>query len=215
MVFRRRKRIKIFLAFALVITIFAAVYFQRNVTQIILSVSEATIRSATVSAVNNAVGYTLSGCSYADLILINYDGAGNVTSIVTNSVKINRIARETASLTQKNLQKLGEDGIDVPLGAFTGIESLAGFGQKVNIKIIPIANVNCTFSSAFVQAGVNQTKHSLYLEVVSQISIILPDRKREIVSSSQVLMCESVIVGNIPNAYLQGGLGGGSVLVPD
>jgi sporulation protein YunB len=139
-----------------------------------------------------------------------------VTSITTNSLKINRIARDTAYLSQENLNKMSAEGIMVPIGALTGIEALAGFGQKINIKIIPISNVECRFVSKFEEAGINQTKHSLYLELVSDISIILPSKSTNLASTTEVLICESVIVGKIPDTYLQTSLLSGthSLLVP-
>lgn len=103
----------------------------------------------------------------------------------------------------------------VPLGALTGIEALAGFGQKINIKIIPISNVECRFVSKFRQAGINQTLHSLYLEIVSDISIILPSKSTNLASTIEVLICESIITGKIPDTYLQASLAGSdSALVP-
>lgn len=103
----------------------------------------------------------------------------------------------------------------VPIGALTGVEALAGFGHKINIKIIPISNVECRFVSKFTDAGINQTKHSLYLEIVSDISIILPDKTSNLASTIEVLICESVIAGKIPDAYLQASLAGaGGALVP-
>ena len=143
-----------------------------------------------------------------------YDADGNVSTITTDSLKINRIARDTAYLSQENLTKMSAEGIQVPLGAFTGIEALAGFGAKVNIKIIPISNVECRFVSKFEEAGINQTKHSLYLEIVSDISIIMPSRTSNLASTIEVLICESIINGKIPDAYLQASVAGGGALVP-
>ena len=192
------------------------VYFQRNVTKVLISISEATIRSITTVAVNDAIYYTLNDTMrYEDLITIDRDEGGNVTSITTDSLKINRIARDTAYLSQENLNKMSAEGILVPIGALTGIEALAGFGQKINIKIIPISNVECRFVSKFTQAGINQTKHSLYLEIVSDISIIMPSKSTNLASTIEVLICESVITGKIPDVYLQGSFSGYSgALVP-
>lgn len=191
-------------------------YFQRNVTKVLISISEATIRSITTVAVNDAIYYTLNDTMrYEDLITIERDEGGNVTSITTDSLKINRIARDTAYLSQENLNKMSEEGILVPIGALTGIEALAGFGQKINIKIIPISNVECRFVSKFTDAGINQTKHSLYLEIVSDISIIMPSKSTNLASTTEVLICESVITGKIPEVYLQGSFSGHSgALVP-
>lgn len=192
------------------------IYFQRNVTRVLISISEATIRSITTVAVNDAIYYTLNdSMRYEDLIHIERDDVGNISSITTDSLKINRIARDTAYLSQENLNKMSADGIQVPIGALTGIEALAGFGTKINIKIIPISNVECRFVSKFEEAGINQTKHSLYLNIISDISIILPSRSTNLASTTEVLICESVIAGKIPDTYLQATLvGSDGALVP-
>lgn len=217
---KRKKRVKltrlkviVFIISVLVIAL--ALVTMRNVTRILISISEATIRSVTTVAVNDAIYYTLNdSVRYEDLITITYDNEGNVSTITTDSLKINRIARDTAYLSQENLTRMSAEGIMVPVGALTGIKALAGFGEKINIKIIPISNVECRFVSKFVDAGINQTKHSLYLEIVSDISIIMPTETKNLASTIEVLICESVINGKIPDTYLQAGLIGGHALIP-
>ena len=213
---RKHKRLKIIIAVTGLLVIGALVFFLSNVTNVLISISEATIRSITTVAVNDAIYYTLNdNLRYEDLIAIKYDDTGNVSTITTDSLKINRIARDTAYLSQENLNRMSQEGIQVPLGALTGLEALAGFGQKINVKIIPISNVECRFVSKFVEAGINQTKHSIYLEIVSDISIILPNKTSNLGSTIEVLICESVITGKIPDTYLQASLaGGGASLVP-
>ncbi len=213
---KKFRRFKILLLILCILVVGVLLYFQRNVTRVLISISEATIRSITTVAVNDAIYYTLNDVNrYDDLIAIERDADGNVTSITTDSLKINRIARDTAYLSQENLTKMSAEGIQVPLGALTGIEALAGFGTKINIKIIPISNVECRFVSKFTDAGINQTKHSLYLEIVSDISIILPSKSTNLASTIEVLICESVITGKIPDTYLQASLiGSDGVLVP-
>ena len=213
---KKFRRFKILLLILCILVVGVLLYFQRNVTRVLISISEATSRSITTVAVNDAIYYTLNDVNrYDDLIAIERDADGNVTSITTDSLKINRIARDTAYLSQENLTKMSAEGIQVPLGALTGIEALAGFGTKINIKIIPISNVECRFVSKFTDAGINQTKHSLYLEIVSDISIILPSKSTNLASTIEVLICESVITGKIPDTYLQASLiGSDGVLVP-
>lgn len=213
---KKFRRFKILLLVLCLLVVGVLLYFQRNVTRVLISISEATIRSITTVAVNDAIYYTLNDVNrYDDLITIERDEAGNVTSITTDSLKINRIARDTAYMSQENLTKMSAEGIQVPIGALTGIEALAGFGTKINIKIIPISNVECRFVSKFTDAGINQTKHSLYLEIVSDISIILPSKSTNLASTIEVLICESVIAGKIPDTYLQASLiGSDGLLVP-
>ncbi len=187
-----------------------------NITGVLKSIAEASMRSVTTVAVNDAIYDTLDdGVRYEDLVTIERDGEGNILGITSNSFQINRIARDAAYMSQQNLQRMSEGGVEVPLGALTGIEAWAGFGPRFRVKIIPISNVECRFVSEFEQEGINQTKHSIYLEVVADISIVMPSGTSNFASLTEVLICESVIVGKVPETYLQADLfGDGYRLAP-
>lgn len=89
------------------------------------------MRAFTTVAINDAVYYTMSdGVRYEDLVSIERDAAGDITAVSANALKINKIARNAASISQANLKNLSLNGIPVPLGALTGIEALAGFGPN-------------------------------------------------------------------------------------
>ena len=185
-------------------------YFQRNVTRVLISISEATMRASTTIAVNDAVYYTLSDeMRYEDLVTITRDKEDNIVGISTDPLKINKIARDTASVSQSNLKNLSLNGIPIPLGALTGIEAFAGLGPSIHFRIIPVSSVTCGFSSTFESVGINQTKHSIYLNVVADISIVMPSRTENFAVRTDILIGESVIVGEIPNAYLQSDIFGG------
>ena len=180
------------------------IYFQRNVTRVLISISEATMRASTTVAVNDAVYYTLSDeMRYEDLVRVERDEQGNIVAVAANPLKINKIARDTASISQSNLKNLSMNGIPVPLGALTGIEAFAGLGPSINFRIIPVSSVTCDFSSTFESVGINQTKHSIYLNVVADISIVMPSRTENFAVITEILVGESVIVGEIPDTYLQ------------
>ncbi len=180
------------------------VHFQRNVTRVLISISEATMRASTTVAVNDAVFYTLSDeMRYDDLVTVLRNEAGDIVSFSANPLKINKIARDTASISQSNLKNLSLNGIPIPLGALTGIEALAGLGPSIHFRIIPVSSVSCGFSSVFDSVGINQTKHSIYLNVIADISIVMPSRTKNFAVSTQILVGESVIVGKVPDTFLQ------------
>lgn len=204
----RRKNKKRRLIIALVSIVLVAVvlffYFQRNVTRVLISISEATMRASTTIAVNDAVYYTLSdGMRYEDLVSIERNESGDIVAVAANALKINKIARDTASISQSNLKNLSLNGIPIPLGALTGIEAFAGLGPSIYFRIIPVSSVSCGFSSTFESVGINQTKHSIYLRVIADISIVMPSRTENFAVTTDVLVGESVIVGSIPDTYLQ------------
>ena len=213
---RRRKTIVAVLLSVCLVAIAAAIYFQRNVTKVLISISEATMRAFTTVAINDAVYYTMSdGVRYEDLVSIERDAAGDITAVSANALKINKIARDAASISQANLKNLSLNGIPIPLGALTGIEALAGFGPRIHIRIIPVSSVTCAFSSEFESVGINQTKHSIYLNVVADISIVMPSRTEKFAVTTDILVCECVLVGEVPDVYLQGDIfGNHSGLVP-
>ena len=184
-------------------------YFQRNVTKVLVAVSEATMRASTTLAVNDAVYYTLrDGVRYEDLVEVERNTIGDITSVSANALKINRIARDTASISQSNLKNLSLNGIPIPLGALTGIEALAGVGPSIRFRIIPVSSVACTFTSGFQSVGINQTRHSIYLNVVTDISIVMPSKTENFAVITEILIAECVLVGKIPDTYLQGDLFG-------
>lgn len=193
----------------LLLCVLLAVYFQHNVTKVLISVSEATMRAHTTVAINDAVYYTLSdGVRYEDLVTVERNDAGEVTALSADSLKINKIARDAASISQSNLKNLSLNGIPVPLGALTGIEALAGFGPRIYLRIIPVSSVTCEFSSQFESVGINQTKHSLYLNVIADISIVMPSRTENFAVTTDILVCECVLIGKVPDVYLQGDIFG-------
>ncbi len=213
---RRKLKRRVIFAVVAFVLIALIIMIHKNVTNVLKSIAEASMRSITTVAVNDAVYYTLSDkMRYEDLIAIERGEDGEIQAVSSNSFQINRIARDTAYMSQENLNSMSEAGVEVPLGAFTGVSAWAGFGPKLHIKIIPISNVSCRFVSKFEEAGINQTKHSIYLEIVADISIIMPTGSSNFASLTEVLVAESVLIGKVPETFLNADLfGGGFTLAP-
>ena len=201
---RRKRRLLCILLAILLLAVLLFIHFQRNVTRVLISISEATMRASTTVAVNDAVYYTLSDeIRYEDLVTITRDKEGEIVAVAANPLKINKIARDTASISQSNLKNLSLNGIPVPLGALTGIEAFAGLGPNIHFHIIPVSSVSCDYFSTFDSVGINQTKHSIYLNVIADISIVMPSRTENFAVTTEILIGESVLVGRVPDAYLQ------------
>ena len=104
---RRKQKAIIVLAVILAVLVFSGGYFQKNATRVLLSISEATMRASTATAVNDAVFYTLTDeMRYADLVNVTRNDRGEIVSVAANALKINKIARDTASISQANLKNL-------------------------------------------------------------------------------------------------------------
>ncbi len=187
-------------------------FLQHNADAVVRSVAEAEMRSCSAVAVNDAALQTLEeGTSYNDLITVERNDSGDIVAITSDSLQINRLARTTVRLAQQTLEERSRAGVNIPFGAFTGIEAWSGFGPEINIKVIPVAAVECGFSSEFHAAGINQTRHAVYLTVRADVSVVLPSGTSVVSTQTQVLLCESVLVGKVPDAYFQTDIFGGAV----
>lgn len=185
------------------IFIFCTLYFRNNIVPTVMGSSIAQVRAITTNAVNIAATSVLNGgITYEDLFKVIYDNNGKINMIQANSPRINSIAREIANLAQANLDSLGVQEISIAVGTFTGLALLTGFGPDVKINIVPIGTANCDFVSQFQSAGINQTLHKIYIDVYAEVNIITPIDEPTIIVKAEVLVCENLIVGEIPEVYL-------------
>lgn len=190
--------------FIFILLFFGALCFLNLVVNpIIIETSSSKVKSLSQDAVNTAVFEVIKDASiYDSLVKIQRDEEGNITMISSNAVRINYLSREIIENAQKKLEFLGSKGVNIPLGTFSGMPILVGHGPLVNIKLIPIGAINCTFSSKFISAGVNQTNHRIYLEVNSIVNIILPTASQNVNTKTQIMIAENIIIGKVPQTYL-------------
>jgi len=203
---KKSTKLIIFLMVVIILFTVIAIYFSKNVKPIVLDYSQATVRALGVNAVNQAAIIVINDeLKYEDLFTIEFDNNNKVSMIKANSPAINVLARNMASVTQNNLKSIGVQELGIPLGTFTGINLLTGHGPDITIKIMPVGNVLCDFKSQFIQAGINQTVHKIYIDVFIDISIILPIDDVNVSVNTEILVCENLIIGEIPDVFLNMG----------
>lgn len=199
-----KQKIGIVVAILLIVVIGILLYLTYVVNPIIIEMSEAKVRSLATQAIGSAVYDVVNQENiYDDFISITKDNDGNVLLIEANSIQINLFNRTLTRTATQKLEGIGEEGIDIPIGTFSGLPILSGVGPTINIKMIPIGAISSSFKSEFKTTGINQTIHSIYVVLTSKINLILPTAHTTIEASTKVLVCESIIVGKIPDTYLQ------------
>lgn len=199
---KKKKRVLKFLCFftAFVITV-VSIYFSSD--RIVVSLAEKTFDSIISSASYHAVDIIVEEkYRYSDLVDIKTDSSGNVGMIITDSYAVNKLAATAVTKAYAYLSKKIEKGVEVPLGAFTGIRLISGFGAKVRMKVISVASVKCDFVSEFAQAGINQTRHSLYLNINCVVNVVTKTKTKTINDKITVLVFDNLIVGKVPNVVV-------------
>ena len=154
------------------------------------------IIGSTVNKVIGNLNYT-----YDDLSVINYSDKGEINSISSNTVKINKIKSNTINKIQDELDKEKTYKFLLPLGSFTDITLLSTLGPDIEINFILTGSVNCKIKNSFESAGVNQTLHHIYLVVNTEIITLSPEYSEKIKFSTDYEIAQTVIVGSIPSTY--------------
>lgn len=200
---KRKKSKKAFRAFVFLLIIGLLVVYYKSVVEVsVVNICADNLKSISTQSVNESVLNVLSENSYSDFIFTEKNQNGDIVFISTDSLKVNELNKKIALKVESALKVKAERGTDVPLLAFTGIKFLSGYGIKVNIKTINVVSVECDFSNDFVSAGINQTLHSLYLTVKTTATLNMPSNHITENCVTKVLLGEAVIVGKVPEIYL-------------
>lgn len=137
------------------------------------------------------------------LLEVKLDQQGRVSFIQPNTVRFNQISAETALKVQEELKNLTQEQISIPFGQVLGNSLLANLGPSIQVKIIPAGTVQVEMVNKFESAGINQTKHMVYLTVTAEVKIVIPLVSKGVKVQTQVPVSEYVVVGEVPNTYLQ------------
>lgn len=203
----RKKGFKKFLSFFLFAIIVSSVfcYYRFVVTENVLIVCEDYSLAYSTESVNKAVMLGLSdSIEYSDLMQIDRNVDGDIACVTANAYKINLINKKIEKEAMRILSKKLNDGIPVPLLAFTGIGVISGYGRTVDFKTIAVSDVYCTFSGKFESAGINQTIHRIFIDVNTTVNIDVPFNKRTKSFTNSVLVSEAILIGKVPEIYLNG-----------
>ncbi len=192
-----------FFAFFLLLVILFYIYLKCLVTPIVIENTDTQLANYATKSINYAIAETMNqNISYGDLVKVIKDENDNVSYIEANSVRINLISRTMSKIVMSNFLEFAKIPIKISLGAFSGISILTGVGPKIAFNVNPFGEVYCYFTSNFESAGINQTYHKIYFVISIKINVVFPFKKLEINSGSEVLLCETLIVGKIPEVYL-------------
>lgn len=200
---RKRKRLTIAISSIILPVAVVVVYIRFVVTPVVKTVAEEKVRALTVSTVNAAVTSVLEAePSFVDMVEYGHDANGDLNSIKINATRINAVMQRSVQKTQNGLSDMISSGVNIPVGSVSGITFLSGKGPNLNVAVIPVGAVDARLRSEFSEIGINQTIHKIYLSLDSTIKIIIPGAGNTIKSSSEVLLVESVIIGKVPDTYL-------------
>ena len=137
------------------------------------------------------------------MIIIEKDNEGNITLLRADTVKLNYLASKLILASNKKIDELEEVGMNIPLGYLTKNLVFYNLGPKINIKMNQIGNITSSYESVFESAGINQTRHKIYLNINMQMKMIVPLNSKSVDIVCQIPISETIIVGKIPNTAIE------------
>ncbi len=199
----RHRLLRIIVIFFLLLT-GAILVIGNSLSQVILDMAYADAYALAVNVINSAVADVMrSGVTFEDLIKVQMNSKGQATMLQANTVRMNELAAQTALQAQERLQDVRNKAVYIPLGKVFGINFLAGSGPRIPVQILPVGAVATQFVTEFESAGINQTRHKIFLSVKTMVSLVIPTGARQVSVTSQVPITESIIVGDVPTTFAE------------
>ena len=182
-------------------------YYMLVLVPIIKTYCSAKVNSLTEQALNVAVSNVINTTvNYDSIMNISYTQNGEISYISANQYIINTISREIIKDANERIKSIDEDYINIPIGTLSGIAIFNGRGLRIKLSASPVAIIGSSFDSNFINVGINNTLHKIYLTLNARVDLNLPIKRQTINVKQQVLLCESVIVGKVPNVYFNNGI---------
>lgn len=199
----RRKLLLIFLIIIIGFILPIIIFINKILYPVFFTIAEAEARQTVNEIINQAVEEEISSIEYEDLIKYKCDNEGNIILLQQNTKTINHFSSQVALNIQKSFRKIKELKIAVPMGRFLGLEILAGLGPVFEVKVIPGGFISTPgIIDEFQSAGINQTRHKLYLSLNLEIFLSAPFSREKFMINSIVPVIEVTILGRVPEIYL-------------
>jgi len=198
------KRNKIYFIVIILLIAFVTGYnMLKSIDPIFEGLCTARAQSIATDITNKKSSEVLARYNYQDTVKIIKSEDGKNSILKTDIVMINEIISDITIEIQNELNKLEEQDIEIPMGALTGNEYFSGSGPKMKVKIISAGDIITDIKTEFKAAGINQTIYRIYLELECNVSILTSYKTINKAIKNQVLLVETVVVGDVPETYLK------------
>jgi sporulation protein YunB len=198
-------KIKLLMVFSVITISFNILIYalDRIVMPTVMAAADAAMRAKAMEIINTCIFEQYSReFDYDSIIRVEKDIEGNITMLKADTLEMNRIASTVSLEAQNKIRELGNLGIKLPMGYIFKNNILAYFGPNITIKMHPIGHIEAKYSSEFESAGINQTRHKIYVLVRTEVRVILPLKSNDIEVRNEIPISETIIVGKVPDTSI-------------
>lgn len=195
----------------LVAVVLLFILFRIKYASILRTLAQTQVQNSTSDLINDAIDTQIASgnIQYDRIVYFEKDLNGRITALKTNMSEVNRLKTSILNTINDEILALDTADLGIPIGSMFLPEILAGKGPSIPVEIIAIRNSEATFSSNFSEAGINQTLQQLVMEICVDVAVLVLGDTSSFTVTSQVVVAETIIVGDVPETFLQtGGLYG-------
>lgn len=205
-----RRKIRVFfhlILFVLTAMLLLFFMFRSRYRDVIRDLAQTQVKNTTSDLTNDAIARQIGDgvIQYDRIVYFEKDLDGRITALKTNMSEVNRLKTDILNIINDEILALDTSDLGIPLGSLFFPEFLSGRGPTIPVHILSIRNSDANFASSFSQAGINQTLHQLIMEVSVDVAVLVLGETGNFTITSEVVVAETVIVGDVPNTYLQTG----------
>ena len=209
---RRRKQWKLTVLLLLVLVLWAYWGLRSRLWPVVRSLAQTQVINRASDLINDAIQEQImeGQIQYDRIVYFEKDLEGRITALKTNMAEVNRLKTETLNIINDEIMAQDTEDLGVSLGSLVLPEFFSGKGPQIPVRILAIRNSDANFQSEFTEAGINQTMQQLRMDVLVDVTILVLGKTETFTVSSQMVVAETIIVGDVPATYLQTGDGYGT-----
>ena len=200
---RPKKRLILRRVLLLLLITASILFLERNLTRVTLALAQAEARTLAQNILGAAANAVVQdGVPYDELMIVTTDAAGRVRLLQANTAAMNDLSARASAAAQQYFNQADGHAVQVPLGAMLGLTLLAGAGPEIDVQVLPVGSVSSRFDTEFESAGINQTRHRILLTLTAVMRLVIPTGTSTIETSTQVAVAESIIIGEVPESFV-------------
>lgn len=191
----------------LVIVCAVFVYFRIRFHDVIFQLAQTQVKNTTSDLINDAIDEQIEtgNIQYDRIVYFEKDLDGKITALKTNMSEVNRLKTDILNIINDEILALDVSDIGLYTGSIILPELFSGRGPMLPVQILAIRNSEASIDSMFTEAGINQTLHQLNMYISIDVTVLVLGKTESFTISSQVIVAETVIVGQVPNTLLRAG----------
>mgnify|MGYP003311998703 CR=1 FL=1 len=177
-----------------------------RIRPIIKTVGGNALKNSLTNVVDGAVNDIVDelGVRYGEMVNLERNPDGTIAAVTLNSSYINGYKADLSDACSDRLSNFDKTTVPIPVGSLIGGSFFNGRGFTINVNATIYGFAVTDVISKFESAGINQTRHTIYLDVKASAHAYMGLCHINESVDETVILVETIIVGTVPDTYYIG-----------